>query len=178
MCLHVLSGLLKVAFTVLVTFAIVWWPFLQNMDLFKQVLIRVFPLDRGLFEDKVSNFWCSFNIAFKLKAKYDQQTLAMASTALTLLSSLPTNLLLFLRPSKANFIGALLNTSLAFFMFSYQVHEKSILLAAFPALMALIGLQEDPALNKVRLLVEKGPQVEQSLICYSSEYALLVNSRF
>ena len=75
----------------------------------------------------------------------------MASTVLTLLSAMPVNVLLFLRPSKSNFISALLNTSLAFFLFSYQVHEKSILLVAFPAFMALVGVQADSALNKVQI---------------------------
>ena len=54
----------------------------------------------------------------------------------TLFMALPPNLTLFWRPTKDNFILALLNTSMAFFLFSYHVHEKSILLVAFPALMA------------------------------------------
>ena len=131
------------------TFGLIWWPFLQNLDLAKQVLVRIFPLDRGLFEDKVANFWCSLNVALKLKDKYDQDTLALGSLAVTVLTVLPSNILLLARPSKANFLGTLLTTSLAFFLFSYQVHEKSILLAAFPALMNLVGLNLEPLYQKV-----------------------------
>lgn len=76
-------------------------------------------------------------MALKLKASYDQETLAIISGIVTLISILPSNLALFARPSKGQFLASLLNTSLAFFLFSYQVHEKSILLVAIPALMNL-----------------------------------------
>ena len=45
--------------------------------------------------------------------------------------------MVFWNPNSTQFISALLNTSLAFFLFSYQVHEKSILLVAIPAIMAV-----------------------------------------
>ena len=45
--------------------------------------------------------------------------------------------MVFWNPNPTQFISALLNTSLAFFLFSYQVHEKSILLVAIPAIMAV-----------------------------------------
>ncbi|KFY42005.1 hypothetical protein V494_02664 [Pseudogymnoascus sp. VKM F-4513 (FW-928)] len=32
-----------------------------------QLVHRVFPFARGLFEDKVANFWCALNIVYKLK---------------------------------------------------------------------------------------------------------------
>jgi alpha-1,3-glucosyltransferase len=32
-----------------------------------QLVHRVFPFARGLFEDKVANFWCALNILYKLK---------------------------------------------------------------------------------------------------------------
>lgn len=60
----------------------------------------------------------------------------------TALSSLPSNMMLFFQPSKSNFVFALVNTSLAFFLFSFQVHEKSILLVAIPVLMLLSGARE------------------------------------
>ena len=68
---------------------------------------------------------------------YSSDYLALTSAIVTLVVTLPSNLSLFWRPSKELFISSLLNTSLAFFLFSYQVHEKSILLVAFPAVMAL-----------------------------------------
>lgn len=52
---------------VIVTFALIWAPWLRSMDHFKQLLYRLFPLARGVFEDKVSNIWCIVNIFYKLK---------------------------------------------------------------------------------------------------------------
>ncbi|PIO71329.1 ALG6, ALG8 glycosyltransferase family protein, partial [Teladorsagia circumcincta] len=83
--------LTKVATTVVLTFAIIWLPFIYHgSQSVLAVLGRVFP----------------FYLA------------------------LPSLLVLFLRPTTKNFILSLFITSLAFFLFSFQVHEKSILLAA------------------------------------------------
>ena len=127
-----LTKLVKIGTSVLLTFIALWWPFLPHL---KQVLVRIFPLHRGLFEDKVANFWCSINVIMKLKDNYESDYLAMISAVTTLVLAIPPNLALFWRPDKNQFLTCLLNTSLVFFLFSYQVHEKSILLAAFPALM-------------------------------------------
>lgn len=81
-------------------------------------------------------------MAIKIKDLYDVQTLAMACLAATALASLPSNILLFLQPSKSGLVLSLINTSLAFFLFSFQVHEKSILLVAVPAAMFLGGFRE------------------------------------
>lgn len=91
---------------------------------------------------QVANVWCAFNVAIKIKDLYDVQTLAMGCLASTALASLPTNILLFMQPSKANLILALINTSLAFFLFSFQVHEKSILLVGIPVALLLGGFKE------------------------------------
>ncbi|XP_038650430.1 dolichyl pyrophosphate Man9GlcNAc2 alpha-1,3-glucosyltransferase isoform X4 [Scyliorhinus canicula] len=72
--------LIKIALTVLISFACCWLPFLTSLQQSLQVLQRLFPVDRGLFE---------------------------------------------------------VNCSLSFFLFSFQVHEKSILLAALPVLLLL-----------------------------------------
>ena len=42
--------LAKIGFVVIATFGLVWWPFLPQIE---QVIKRIFPLNRGLFEDKV-----------------------------------------------------------------------------------------------------------------------------
>uniref|UniRef100_A0AAR2LJQ3 Alpha-1,3-glucosyltransferase n=1 Tax=Pygocentrus nattereri TaxID=42514 RepID=A0AAR2LJQ3_PYGNA len=42
--------LVKISLTVLVTFAFCWWPFLSDPQQILQVLHRLFPVDRGLFE--------------------------------------------------------------------------------------------------------------------------------
>ena len=134
------SKLCTIGLTVIVTFGLVWWPFIQNHEQIVQVIHRIFPVNRGLFEDKVANFWCSLNVIYKLRT-FDQDTLVLISGLVTLITALPANLALFWRPSKDQFILALFNTSMSFFLFSYHVHEKSILLVAFPAMMAYKAIQ-------------------------------------
>ncbi|KAH8298678.1 hypothetical protein KR018_004460, partial [Drosophila ironensis] len=63
--------------------------------------------------------------------------MAIVCIACTLIAALPTNILLLVKRSKLGFLLALFNTSLAFFLFSFQVHEKTILLVALPALFLL-----------------------------------------
>ena len=53
--------------------------------------------------------------------------------ASTLAAVLPSSLHTFWNPNIKTFVYALINSSLAFFLFSFQVHEKSILLPAFMA---------------------------------------------
>lgn len=43
--------------TVFVSFALLWSPYLRSQDSLLAVLHRVFPTQRGLFEDYVANFW-------------------------------------------------------------------------------------------------------------------------
>ena len=60
------------------------------------------------------------------------------SGTLTVLGSLPSCLYVLAKPTRSGFVLCLLNSSLSFFLFSYQVHEKSILLPLIPATL-LIG---------------------------------------
>lgn len=103
-----------------------------------QLIHRVFPFARGLFEDKVANFWCALNVVFKLHA-YPSALLQRASTLLTLASIIPPSILIFLRPKKENLPLALATTAWGFFLFSFQVHEKSVLLPLMPMTFLLAG---------------------------------------
>lgn len=69
-CRKFLNGIKNVAILgmiVIITFAAIWSPWLHSLDHFKQLLHRLFPVARGVFEDKVSNVWCVVNVFFKLK---------------------------------------------------------------------------------------------------------------
>lgn len=125
----------QLGFTVISTFVMCWAPFLWKWEDAFQVLHRLFPFARGIYEDKVSNVWCSLSVIVKLKHVLVEDVLIKLSLATTLLCVLPSAIDLLFRPTFLRFKYALLNCSLIFFLFSFQVHEKSILLVAIPALL-------------------------------------------
>ena len=61
-----LAFFLKLSITVIFTFAVCLGPFLSVKQL-SQVVARLFPLQRGLYEDKVANVWCALNSLIKLR---------------------------------------------------------------------------------------------------------------
>ncbi|XP_049284778.1 probable dolichyl pyrophosphate Man9GlcNAc2 alpha-1,3-glucosyltransferase [Anopheles funestus] len=124
--------------TVLLTFIILWLPWLRSLDAVGQLVHRIFPVARGVFEDKVSNVWCVVNVFVKLR-NIPNTTMAFVCLLCTLLAVLPSGLhLLFQKtPTTRSFLYSLTVTALGFFLFSFQVHEKSILLAALPATLLL-----------------------------------------
>lgn len=121
----------KLGIAVIVTFGVLFAPFLTNLDDITQVIIRLFPFARGLFEDKVANFWCALNVIYKLK-RYSIATLGRISLLTTLVALLPSSIMVFMKPTPRQLILAMTSSSLAFFLFSFQVHEKSILLPLLP----------------------------------------------
>jgi len=147
-----LLKLVTIGVAVILSFAMIWAPFIAlGPESVTQVLKRVFPFDRGLFEDKVANFWCALDVVVKLKQKMDIPDLTKLCLATTLLAVLPTNLHLLCNPGTRNFVLSLVNTSLGFFLFSFHVHEKSILLAALP--ICLLTFSETPDSLVVRTIV-------------------------
>ncbi|XP_061175414.1 dolichyl pyrophosphate Man9GlcNAc2 alpha-1,3-glucosyltransferase-like [Saccostrea echinata] len=133
--------LFKIATVVLTTFTACWLPFLGSKENLFQVLHRVFPLARGLYEDKVANVWCSLAVLIKLKQMFTVDQLVLICLLTTVLFLLPSSLHLLCVPNDRNFRIALVNSSLVFFLFSFHVHEKSILL---PALAISLLVHENP----------------------------------
>ena len=146
--------LTKIGATVLITFGLLWSPFClfpsQREDAtclssLAQVLHRLFPFARGIFEDKVANLWYATSVVVDFRAFAEQDTLVMCSLGLTLLLLIPTAVALLLAPclsrqprpatSPVTFSLAMVVSALAFFLASFQVHEKSLLLATVPAVM-------------------------------------------
>jgi alpha-1,3-glucosyltransferase len=125
-----LTLLAKIAITVILTFTLVFYPF-TSKTLLKQVLHRIFPTSRGVFEDKVASFWCAISPFVKVR-QYPQQLLVWASISTTLVSSIPSLVNLFKTPTPEKLVYSLANVSLAFFLFSFHVHEKTILLPLLP----------------------------------------------
>lgn len=121
--------------TVLSSFVIMWAPFLTSSNSILAVLTRVFPTQRGLFEDYVANFWCVSSLVIKWKRLVQPQVLFRLCTGATLVAFLPSMVAEIANPSPTGFLLCLANTAMAFFMFSFQVHEKSILLPLLPLTM-------------------------------------------
>ncbi|KAK8928635.1 putative dolichyl pyrophosphate Man9GlcNAc2 alpha-1,3-glucosyltransferase [Platanthera zijinensis] len=131
---------LKLGLVVIVTFMIIWWPYLYSMEAAKKVLYRLAPFDRGIYEDYVANFWCSTSVIVKWKRLFSIGVLKFLCLCATVSGFLPSCYLQMKAPSDRTFLYGLLNSSFAFYLFSYQVHEKSILLPLLPA--SLLALQE------------------------------------
>ncbi|XP_078040141.1 dolichyl pyrophosphate Man9GlcNAc2 alpha-1,3-glucosyltransferase-like [Augochlora pura] len=136
-----LANLLFITFTVVFTFLITWFPFVKSLETFTIVIFRLFPIARGVFEDKVANIWCAINVIYKLHGTFTNSQLARICLVATIVAVSPSCINIYLKPQRERFVISLINCALAFFLFSFQVHEKSILLVAIPV---LLHFQNDP----------------------------------
>ena len=143
-----LKRLSLVAFVTIATFFACWYPLIRA-EAAQQALRRVFPVNRGVFEDKVGNFWYVAQVVFRLRDKLSKDLLVKACALVTFVASFPAQAyrsfrLLSIKDSQKNdsgdseradsFLLALHASALAFFLFSYHVHEKAILLPLAPLL--------------------------------------------
>ena len=155
---------LALGLTVLLTFFILWEPFLQygpsHMDTTQyeraeHVLRRIFPFERGLFEGKVANLWCALDTKpVNIRERIDSELQPLLALAVTFIMALPSSYSLFCvgrqeHDNKDNIhnhwiklLWGATSSALSFFLASFQVHEKSILLALAPC---TILLWEDPS---------------------------------
>ncbi|CAJ0758967.1 23997_t:CDS:2, partial [Entrophospora sp. SA101] len=91
-----------------------------SLDQITQVIWRIFPLYRGLYEDKVANIWCSINVIIKLRELFEIYVLTKLSLLTTLIAILPTCFYIGITTDKHQLVYSLANCSLAFFLFSFQ----------------------------------------------------------
>lgn len=152
------------------TFVLLFLPFLPPFAPISGILdpiTRIFPFNRGIFEDKVANFWCVTNVLVKWKTLASQSVLMRLSTLLTFVGFLsaaiaPIRAWPKLKnqdratgvPSvmQAVLLLALLNSSMTFFLFSFQVHEKTILLPLLPLTLLLSTAPHDSSTFKLGVL--------------------------
>ena len=157
---------IRLAFVTTSTFLLLFLPFLPPFASFSAILnpiSRIFPFARGLFEDKVANFWCASNVVFKWKAWASRGLLVKLSTFFTASGFLPAVVGLLragiqhshnlkrqfaaVKKEQTPFLPllpyALLSSSMSFFLFSFQVHEKTILLPLLPITLLLSGASVD-----------------------------------
>ncbi|CDQ84262.1 unnamed protein product [Oncorhynchus mykiss] len=145
--------LVKIAVTVLVTFALCWLPFLSDPGQILQVVHRLFPVGRGLFEDKVANTWCSLNVLIKIKTILSTDTQLYFRPVCLLLNDLPLPAIWFLQASTFSMLPLFLKDGL---LVPYVVTSLAFLFFSIYLLSALEHCSED----KLRL----GPY-RRLLIC-------------
>ncbi|OJT15238.1 Dolichyl pyrophosphate Man9GlcNAc2 alpha-1,3-glucosyltransferase [Trametes pubescens] len=168
---------LKLAVVTIVSFVILFLPFVPPFAPISSILdpiTRIFPFNRGLFEDKVANFWCASNVVLKWKRWASQELLVKLSAALTALGFLPAVITLLFSAYKLQLPSAprdgktkptqptpllpllpyaLLTSSLSFFLFSFQVHEKTILVPLLPMTLLLSGSSPDEQTFELGMLM-------------------------
>lgn len=148
--------LIVVGLSVLLTTTVSVLPFIlssrtpsEAVELVKQILIRMFPFERGLFEDKVANFWCTSNLVIKYNTMFTNGQLKNLSLALTLLFALPPCLLCFSKNVVRHSIPPIhvlygfSACAWAFYLFLFQVHEKTVLVPLIPSTFLLLTQNRD-----------------------------------
>lgn len=173
--LHRLSLFLRLAVVTIGSFLIAFLPFLPPFAPLTGIsdpISRIFPFARGLFEDKVANFWCASNVLFKWRSWLSQPVLIKLSAVLTAFGFLPSVFYLVATGWKIMDVSnasesrkttmakkheeavgttptlpilpwAMLASSTSFFLFSFQVHEKTILLPLLPLNLLLSGAAQN-----------------------------------
>lgn len=143
--------LIAVGATVVISIMAILLPFFvaaqdvtELEKLVRQIVIRMFPFERGLFEDKVANFWCVTNVIFKYREHFTAEQLKVLSLALTVLSILPACLITFWKnitrksTPPTTLIYGFSATAWGFYLFSFQVHEKTVLVPLIPSTFLLL----------------------------------------
>lgn len=101
-----------------------------------QCVHRVFPFARGIFEDKVANYWYFIHVFHKLQA-YPTALLQRISLLATLVGILPSCMTISLSPKRELVPWAMASCAWSFYLCSFQVHEKSVLLPLLPMTILL-----------------------------------------
>ncbi|KAJ1303281.1 hypothetical protein OPQ81_011478 [Rhizoctonia solani] len=178
---HGTRHFIRLALVTSLSFVLLFLPFLTP-SLLVQSIRRIFPFARGLFEDKVANFWCASDVVLIKWRKLgwiSEAGLQKVALLITLLGILPGAGMVFgwvfiggaepainnntngelrpieelnNKPTEATHRQgptlpllpfALFSSAMSFFMFSVQVHEKSILLPLMPVTLLLAARESE-----------------------------------
>ncbi|XP_030311066.1 dolichyl pyrophosphate Man9GlcNAc2 alpha-1,3-glucosyltransferase isoform X2 [Calypte anna] len=126
--------LTKLAGTVVASFAVCWLPFCTDMEQMMQVLRRLFPIERGLFEDKVANIWCSLSVLIKIKNMVSPQTQLKLRPVCLIINEIPFMATWFLLVSTFSMLPLLLKDSL---LLPYTVTSLAFLSACLASFSIL-----------------------------------------
>ena len=122
----------------LITNVVIYLPWLQSQKI-KDVFTRIFPVHRGIYEDKVATFWCVLNIFYKLNKHFNINALIKLSFIFTLVACLIPIYSIY-KITKLNYricTQSFFIISFAFYLFAFHVHEKTIIV---PFLAYLLNL--------------------------------------
>ena len=122
---------------VVATVALVFLPWITDAAGVLQILHRMFPFARGLYEDKVANVWCTLSLVFKLDRFFSREVVLRIATGMTVGTLLPATAALLTRRryGAGGVVAGVVASAASFYLFSFQVHEKSVL---FPTVMAAL----------------------------------------
>lgn len=82
----------RVGTIIISTMGMLWLPF---GDYWIFAFQRIFPLKRGVFEDKVGSFWYALDRVVPIKGIYEDADIAFLCALITLISVLPSAYHLF-----------------------------------------------------------------------------------
>ncbi|KEP48563.1 ALG6 ALG8 glycosyltransferase [Rhizoctonia solani 123E] len=183
---HGTRHFIRLALVTSLSFLLLFLPFLTP-SLLIQSIRRIFPFARGLFEDKVANFWCASDVVlikWRKLSWISETSLQRVALLVTLLGILPgagmvfgwgfiggansstnatngelapidesgdkpTKLTRCQGPTLPLLPFALFSSAMSFFMFSVQVHEKSILLPLMPVTLLLAARESESEVENV-----------------------------
>jgi alpha-1,3-glucosyltransferase len=122
----------------LITNVIIYLPWLKSNKM-NDVFSRIFPVRRGIYEDKVATFWCTLNIFYKLNNHFNNNNLIKLSLILTIIGCVLPVFAIFTSQKITKRICTLcfFIVSFSFYLFSFHVHEKTIIV---PFLAYLLNL--------------------------------------
>ena len=121
-----------------ITNIIIYLPWLKAQKI-QDVFSRIFPVHRGIYEDKVATFWCVLNIFYKLNKHFDTNSLIKLSLLFTIFGCFIPIYVIFKtkKLTKKICTQCFFVVSFAFYLFSFHVHEKTIIV---PFLAYLINI--------------------------------------
>lgn len=148
----------------------------DSLNVLKQMAIRIFPFSRGLWEDKVANFWCSANTFIKFKLLFTSDQLQRMSLVATLASVIPVMLVLIFVQNKRKkqelLPWAFAASAWGFFLFSFQVHEKSVLLPLMPSTIVIASARRRRSITDTISFTSSSSDTVLSLVFWINNVAM------
>lgn len=98
------------------------------------IIGKIFKLENRIYEEKVANFWCFLNMnhIWNMRKSYEKIFQLFLSLAVSFIMILPAIHAIFYKPSMKIFMISIINISLGFYLFGYNINAKTILIFIIP----------------------------------------------